>query len=423
MKSINRRVFLSGSAYLLAGVSAAAAQATGALPIFQSLKQSEWADNFDSHSRASRPVNTSVPILSPQTVPAMEQAIFAYQGLVERGGWNAVPAGGELKIGVRHPNVMALRQRLVASGDLRQIQPSDAFDSYVQTAVKRFQERHGLPGDGVVGEKTFQALNVPAHHRLNQLLTNLERIKGMGTPADRYVMVNIPGAQIEAVEHGRVVSRHVAVAGKVDRQTPLLSSRIHEINFNPFWTVPKSLILAYLVPLMQKDPNYIRDQKYRIYTHSGQEIMPEQVDWYSDEAQNYLFRQDPGEQNALGFVKLNFYNPHAVFLHDTPAKNLFNSDSRFESAGCVRVHNVRELVAWVLRDSGYNLAMVDQAVRSGERADVKVENPPAIYTVYFTAWTTGDGIVHFREDIYDFDDLGPVALNQPVELIGSPLQQ
>ncbi|HEX2257594.1 MAG TPA: L,D-transpeptidase family protein [Afifellaceae bacterium] len=419
---MNRRAFLSGAAYLLAGVSAAAAQATGALPMFQ-LKQSEWADNFDSQSRAARPVTTSVPILSPQTVPAMEQAIFAYQGLAERGGWNTVPGGVELKIGMRHPNVMALRQRLVAGGDLRQIQPSDAFDSYVQSAVRRFQERHGIPADGVVGEGTLRALNVPAQHRLNQLVTNLERIKTMGTPADRYVMVNIPGAQIEAVEQGRIISRHVAVAGKVERQTPLLSSRIHEINFNPTWTVPQSLILAYLVPLMQKDPNYIRDNKYRIYTHSGQEIVPEQVNWYSDEAKNYLFRQDPGEQNALGFVKLNFYNPHAVFLHDTPAKNLFNSDSRFESAGCVRVHNVRELVAWVLRDSGYNLAMVDQMVRSGERVDVKVENPPAIYTVYFTAWTTGDGVVHFRNDIYDFDDLGPVALTQPVELIGSPMQQ
>jgi L,D-transpeptidase YcbB len=421
MKSMNRRAFLAGSAYLLAGVSAAAAQS--AMPVLQRLKASEWADTFDSQSRAARPLNVNVPILSPETVPAMEQAIFAYQGLVERGGWHGVPGGGTLQIGVRHPNVMALRQRLVAGGDLRQIQPSDAFDSYVQAAVKRFQERHGLPADGVVGETTLRALNVPAHHRLNQLLNNLERIKAMGVPDGRYIMVNIPGAQIEAVEHGRIVSRHVAVAGKVDRQTPLLSSRVHEINFNPFWHVPQSLILAYLVPLMQKDPNYIRDHKYRIYTHGGQEVMPEQIDWYSDEAKNYLFRQDPGEQNALGFIKLNFHNPHSVFLHDTPQKNLFNSDSRFESAGCVRVHNVRELVAWILRDNGYNLAMVDQAVRSGERLDVRVQSPPAIYTVYFTAWTTGDGVVHFREDVYDLDELSPIALNQPVELIGSPMQQ
>jgi murein L,D-transpeptidase YcbB/YkuD len=424
MKSMNRRTFLSGSAYLLAGVSAAAAQSTGALPVFQSLKQSEWADTFDGQSRAVRPVTTSIPILSPQTVPAMEQAIFIYQDLVERGGWPVVPSEVPLKIGMRHPNVTALRQRLVASGDLRQIQGGgDAFDSYVQAAVKQFQERHGIPADGAVGGGTFRALNVPAGHRLNQLVTNLDRIKPMGTPTERYVMVNVPGAEIEVVESGRVVSRHVAVAGKPERQTPLLSSRIHEINFNPNWTVPQSLILDYLVPLMQKDPDYIRKNGYRIYTYQGQEIQPENVNWNSDEAKHYMFRQDPGEQNALGFVKINFHNPHSVYLHDTPAKNLFNSDSRFESAGCVRVHNVRELVAWILRDSGYNLAMVDQMVRSGERVDVKVENQPSIFTVYFTAWTTGDGIIHFRDDIYGYDDLGPVALNQPAELIGSPVQQ
>jgi L,D-transpeptidase YcbB len=137
-----------------------------------------------------------------------------------------------------------------------------------------------------------------------------------------------------------------------------------------------------------------------------------------------MFRQDPGERNALGFMRLNFHNPHSVFLHDTPAKNLFNSDQRFESSGCVRVHNVRELVTWILRDNGYNRAMVDEAIRSGERLDVRVESPPAIYTVYFTAWTTGDGMIHFRDDVYDFDGIGLVAsVDQPAELIGSPLRQ
>jgi murein L,D-transpeptidase YcbB/YkuD len=145
------------------------------------------------------------------------------------------------------------------------------------------------------------------------------------------------------------------------------------------------------------------------------------VNWYTDEATNYMFRQDPGDQNSLGFMKLNFHNPHQVYLHDTPSKTLFGSDYRFESSGCVRVHNVRELVAWVLRDTGYNLAMVDQTVRSGERLDVEVANPPAIFTVYFTAWTTGDGVVHFRDDIYGLDSQGTIALNQDPDLIGSPV--
>jgi len=242
-------------------------------------------------------------------------------------------------------------------------------------------------------------------------------------PEGRYIMVNVPGAQIEAVEGGAVASRHTAVVGKVDRQTPLLSSRVYQINFNPFWTVPASIIKKDLIPKMQKDPTYLTENKIRIYTQQGQELPPEQVNWYSDEATNYMFKQDPGDQNSLGAMKLSFHNPHQVYMHDTPSKNLFGSDYRFESSGCVRIHNVRELVAWILRDQGYNLAAVDQVVRSGERLDVDVPQGPAIYTVYFTAWTTGDGVVHFRDDIYNFDSQGMVALNQDESLIGSPVAQ
>jgi L,D-transpeptidase YcbB len=385
------------------------------------LQQSEWAESFDSQSQVTRPVTTTTPILSPQTVPAMEEAIYAYQDLVARGGWNSVPADKELKIGMRDPAVIELRRRLIASGDLRQASgDASAFDSYVQAAVRRFQERHGIPDDGVVNASTLQALNVPAYVRLAQLQANVERIKAMGAPSGRYVLVNIPGAQIEAVEDGTVVSRHIAVVGKVDRQTPILSSKIYEIRFNPFWTVPASIIKKDLIPKMQKEPTYLTDHHIRIFNQKGQELTADQVDWNTDEAVNYMFRQDPGDDNSLGFVKLQFHNPYDVYLHDTPAKGLFGSDYRFESSGCVRVFNVRELVAWVLRDTGYDRARVDETIRSGERLDQEVTNPPSIFTAYLTAWTTGDGVIHFRDDIYGLDNQGTVALAQDPKRIGRP---
>jgi murein L,D-transpeptidase YcbB/YkuD len=385
------------------------------------LQQSEWAEGFDAQSTISRPVTTSIPMLSPDTIPAMERAIYVYQDLVARGGWNSVPSGKDLSIGTSDPAVVELRRRLIASGDLRQSSGDpQAFDSYVQAAVKRFQERHGLPADGVVGSGTLRALNVPASVRLWQLQSNLERLKKTKMPTDRYVMVNIPGARIEAVENGVVVSRHIAVVGKVDRQTPLLTSKIYEIRFNPFWTVPASIIKKDLIPMMQKDPTYLNDHHIRIFNRKGDELTEDQVNWNSDEAVNYMFRQDPGDDNSLGFVKLQFHNPYDVYLHDTPSKNLFESDYRFESSGCVRVHNVRELVAWVLRDTGYDLARVNDTIRSGERLDVEVVNPPTIMTVYFTAWTTGDGVVHFRDDIYGLDNQGAVALAQDPQRIGRP---
>lgn len=412
---------------ILLSAAAAAAVVSGAAhaqDLLSGVQQTEWAETFDAQSQVARPVSTTMPILSPQTVPAMEQAIFAYQDLVSRGGWAGVPSDKELRIGVRDANVVELRRRLVASGDLRQTSGDPAaFDSYVQAAVKRFQERHGMPADGVAGEGTLKALNVPAHVRLSQLRTNIERIRTMGVPTERYIMVNVPGAQIEAVEAGRVASRHTAVVGKVDRQTPLLSSRVYQVNFNPFWTVPASIIKKDLIPKMQTEPNYLTEKKIRIFTQQGRELQPGQVNWNSDEATNYMFKQDPGDLNSLGSMKLSFHNPHQVYMHDTPSKNLFGSDYRFESSGCVRVQNVRELVSWVLRDQGYNPALIDQTVRSGQRLDVDVPAGPAIFTVYFTAWTTGDGVVHFRDDIYGLDSQGQVALAQDPGLIGSPVAQ
>lgn len=414
------RIVLAGAILsLLSGVSLAQSKSDQV-----GLHQSEWKETFDAGSTARRPVVTDSAILSLQTIPAMEQAIFLYQDLAARGGWNTVPMDTQLRLGMQHPNVAALRRRLVTSGDLRQTQGTgQSFDSYVHEAVIRFQKRHGLPADGIVGASTLIALNVSVEARLNQLIINLERIKEKGIPEIRYILVNVPGAQIEAVENGRVVSRHTAVVGKVDRQTPLLSSKIHEVNFNPFWTVPKSIIRKDLIPKMQEEPDYLNNNRIRIYNQAGEELLPEQVDWTTDEAVNYMFRQDPGDQNSLGSIRMNFNNPHAVFLHDTPSKGLFGSDYRFESSGCVRVHNVRELVSWILQGNGFDRAEVDRIIRSGERLDVEVVDMPELYLAYFTAWTTGDGTIHFRDDIYNLDSAGTVALNQPNELIGSPIPQ
>jgi len=221
------------------------------------------------------------------------------------------------------------------------------------------------------------------------------------------------------VENGTVVSRHIAVVGKVDRQTPILKSKVYEIRFNPFWTVPASIIKKDLIPKMQKEPSYLTDHQIRIFDQQGQELQPEQVNWQTDEAVNYMFRQDPGDNNSLGRVKINFPSPDGVYMLDTPNKCLFNEDYRFDSSGCVRIQNIRVLIVWFLRDTpGWDPTTIDQEFRSGNRTDVKVVNPVQLHWTYITAWSTADGVVQFREDIYNLDGLDQYA---DVAVEGQPL--
>jgi murein L,D-transpeptidase YcbB/YkuD len=302
--------------------------------------------------------------------------------------------------------VRPLRERLAIAGDL-ELNSGDplVFDSYVDAAVRRFQVRHGLHADGIVHEPTLRALNVPAQARLAQLRTNAVRLKSLtGNLGSRIVVANIPAAQIEAIENGVAVTRHTAVAGKPDRPSPDIQSKIVQINFNPFWTVPVSIIRKDLIPRMQAEPDYLTKNHIRIFDAKNNELSPAQIDWYSAEAVNYKFKQDAGDFNSLGSIRINFPSPHGVYMHDTPSKNLFGEDFRFASSGCMRVQNVRELVYWILTETpGWSKAEIDEVIKSGERKDAKVAKPLPLYWVYVTAWATPDGVVQFREDIYNRD--------------------
>jgi len=346
---------------VLAGFAASAA-ATRAVaqqsedPLQQLIEQNQRGDlgqGFDSASRTIAMPKASLPSLSPANVPTTEAAIARYEQIVAAGGWPQVGQAERLRTGVRNPAVPALRQRLTLSGDLDPAAvENDIYDSYVEAAVKRFQARHGISADGRPGALTMKALNIPAEQRLNQLRVNLTRLRSFDTKgAPRFVVCNIPAAQLEAIENGTVMSRHIAVAGKPDRPSPELNSKIVEINFNPYWTVPVSIVRKDLIPKMQAEPDYLTRYGIRILDQKNNELTPAQVNWFSDEAVNYKFKQDPGERNSLGTIRINFQSAHGVYMHDTPAKNLFGEDFRFASSGCMRVQNVREMVYWILQES------------------------------------------------------------------------
>jgi len=403
----SRRFFLSGASALAAAIAAGSASAQDVIgDILKSSARGNWDDQFDARATGGAKVASTLPIFSLQTVSFTEQAVAQYQNIVAQGGWEQVPATKKLQLGVEDPDVVPLRKRLMISGDLAQSAGiSTSFDSYVDAAVKRFQTRHGLPSDGSMGKYTYMAMNVSAQIRLGQLQTNLQRLRERaGTLGNRYVLVDIPGAQIEAVENDRVVLRHTAIVGKIDRQTPIVNSKINEIIVNPYWNAPVSIVRKDIIPLMRKDPNYLKDSHIRLFAPDGSEVDPLTVDWSTDDAAKYRFRQDPGSGNAMASVKINFPSPDGVYMHDTPQQSLFGKMMRFDSSGCVRVQNVRDLVTWILRDTpGWDRQHFEAAIKTGENTPVEVTNPVPVYFLYVSAWSTGPGVVQFRDDIYGLD--------------------
>lgn len=376
--------------------------------------QAEWQQNYDAASRIRVP-RSSTPILSGQALAATEEMIERYRDIVNRGGWEPVRAG-QMRVGATSPVVLSLRQRLIQTGDLDPaVGNSPVYDSYVEAGVRRFQARHGLNTTGALNASTIAALNVPAEIRLRQLELNVVRLRSYsGNLGHRYVIVNIPAAVVETVEEGRVASRHAAGVGKIDRQSPIMNAKITEVNFNPFWTVPASIIKKDLIPKMQKEPNYLTENKIRIYSPKGEEIAPQRVNWNSDEATRYMFRQDPGaDLNSMGFVRINIPNPHGVYMHDTPSKGIFGDDFRFVSSGCVRVQNVRDYITFLLRDTpGWSRDQIDQTIEGGQRIDARLAQPVNVYWTYITAWATPEGVVQFRDDIYNRDGLGQHAASR-----------
>jgi len=410
----DRRAFLGR----LAGVTTLAAAGLAARSAFADdtaldaligdTQRGQFGQGFDDASRTIHMPKASEATVSTATAQTTEHAIERYAEIVTRGGWPQVPPVSVLRLGDRHPSVTALRARLAVSGD---IDPNavgnDIYDSYAEAAVRRFQARHGVTVDGVIRAETLAALNVPAPVRLAQLKVNVTRLRALSANlSPRYVVCNIPAARIEAIENGAAVSRHTAVVGKPDRPSPEINSKIVQINFNPYWTVPASIVRKDLIPKMQDQPDYLTKNHIRILDSRQRELQPSQINWYSEDATNYTFKQDPGSLNSLGSIRINFPSAYGVYMHDTPLKNLFGDDFRFHSSGCVRVQNVRQLVAWLLDGThGWSLEEIDRVIKSGDRKDAQLAKPVPLHWVYITGWATPDGIVQFREDIYGRDGL------------------
>jgi len=323
--------------------------------------------------------------------------------------WPALARQPAIKPDMRDVRVPALRERLVFWGDLTaSVEAVDAnlYDANLQAAMRRFQVRHGLDADGVVGAKTLEAINVTPAQRRQQVVLNMERWRWLAEDlGEKHVLVNIAGFELKVIDHNTTVLRKPVIVGRDYRRTPVFSDRIRYIVFNPTWTVPHKLAVKDKLPEIKKDPSYLQRLGFSVFDQAQNPVDPMQVDWSSITERGFPYRlvQAPGPLNALGQVKFMFPNPYDVYLHDTPSRELFSKSDRAFSSGCVRVSEPMDLAELLLKDNGISRAQIDDILAKGELNTVFLKNPIPVHIEYWTAWIDSKDQLNFRSDIYERD--------------------
>jgi len=353
------------------------------------------------------------------------------RGLVANGSWPTIEGGASLHPGYTDARVPVIRRRLVDLGDHRPADPAVAaadaeiYDETLDEAVRRFQARHGLKQDGVVGRRTLEALNVAPEARVEQLRANLERWRWLPQSlGEEYILVNIAGFRMDVVSGGDRVMRQRVIVGQPYRRTPVFAGRMTYLVLNPSWEVPHRLAVRDKLPEILNDPEYLSRLGFTVLQAWGAEerkVNPDEVAWQTLSPSHfpYRLRQAPDPENALGRVKFMFPNEHSVYLHDTPTRGLFAEEARAFSSGCIRVEDPIELAEWLLGGPGRPQVMTSEGIHrvldDGKETTVQLGKPIPVNLLYWTVWAEDDGTVHYRHDIYGRD--GPLieALNRSPE--------
>ena len=342
----------------------------------------------------------------------LKQQLHDFRELAQQGGWQKLGWGPVLERGMQHEQVVPLRRRLKLTGDLA-VDPfpdMDMFDRWLEEAVMHYQARHGLEVDGKVGPQTRRSLNVMVSDRIRQIRINLERWRWLPRKlGNRYVMVNMTGFELYIMENGSVVLDMPVIIGKSYRSTPTFSGLISYMEYNPYWIIPKKLVLEDIIPRQLRDPSYLSRKSIKVYRgwSNPREIDTASVDWskIDEEKFPYWMRQEPGPKNALGRIKFLFSNPYEVYLHGTPDKHLFERVVRAFSSGCIRVKDPVRLASFLLN---YGTQEKEEEVLAnihlGTNQGITLPISVPIYLVYWTAWADEDDTLHFRHDIYGRDE-------------------
>ena len=355
-------------------------------------------------------VDALLQSLRPQ-LPAyarLQAALAEYRQLQAGGGWEPVAPGETLKPGMSGKRVAALRQRLLVTGDMSDgSSDPKVFDASLEAGVRKFQLRHGLEDDGIVGKATLTALNVPVEQRIDQIRANLERARWvLHDLPDTYILVDIAGFRVTYTRDGEIVWQTRAQVGRPYRKTPVFRAKLTYLEVNPTWTVPPTILREDVLPAIKRDPGYLAEKNMQVIDYSGNPVDPAGIEWQRYTGRNfpYLIRQGPGPENALGRIKFMFPNKHIVYLHDTPSKSLFGKTTRAFSSGCIRIEDPYELAGLLLEgDPDWDREKVIAEVDSLQTRTISLRQPVSVILLYWTVGFTADGDIIFKQDIYRRD--------------------
>ncbi|WP_240141527.1 L,D-transpeptidase family protein [Nitrosomonas sp. HPC101] len=345
---------------------------------------------------------------------SLKQLLLKFRALMATGiVWARIPEGASsIHPRTSHAFIPLIRQRIqeayriferpeydVADSD------SEFYDDQLEGAVKVFQRQYGLNADGIIGKNTRQALDMTPDEHIRQLRISLERLRWLPRKlGNRYILVNIAGFYLVAVQDNARVFGMRIVVGRDYRSTPSFNSRISHLVLNPYWNIPTSIARKDLLPKQRNNPGYFASEGIRVFSdyQYESELDPDSIDWYSVNHFPYVLRQDPGRKNALGTIKFMFPNPFSIYLHDTPSKYLFQKDIRAFSSGCIRLEKPLQLAEFVLGKS-FERADIAERIRSGKTQTVNLSERVPVYLLYLTAWSNGQGEVYFSSDVYGRD--------------------
>ena len=347
----------------------------------------------------------------------LRQALAQLRAVRERGGWPKVVVDHSLKPGMDEPAVAQLRARLVAAGFLNpRLIRGTQYDGAVTAAVKKYQDEQYLTADGMAGATTLAALNVPVEARIDQVRVNMERARWLlyklqGT----FVIVDIAGYKVAMYRDGKPIWRSRVQVGKAARNTPIFQAQISYITFNPTWTVPPTILKEDVLPKVQSNLGYLAAHRMRVLDRDGNVLDPSTVDWSNP--RGISLRQDAGPDSSLGQVVIRFPNDYAIYLHDTPHRELFSRTVRATSSGCIRVENPLQLVELLFNDPvKWNSAGIQKQLANGKTANILLPVKVPVLLAYWTVDMGSDGRVAFKPDVYGYDAPVLRALNRPSQM-------